>query len=316
MMPSRLIAAAAVALVCSVGAAGVQAQTSGAAKKRALAPRAAAHKAPPKAAHKAAAAPAKKPAVKTQAAKNPAAKPRRGKVPAKTIKAVEAVTPIQSPSERLTEAELAIAEKIYTGTIQCELGASVTVEADEKNPGFFRVTSSSDKQQYYMHPVESRTGAIRMEDNRAGAMWLQLGSKSMLMNQKQGRRIADECATPRQREFAAYMREHPPRPLLDFSSSGSQQQAAPPADRASAAPAAAAAATTTTTTEKTPAAPPATAASSAMPAAPATPAAADPPPQPPTDAASQPTAAPPVDGGGPQSCNCSLTPTEFAIQTP
>ncbi len=134
-------------------------------------------------------------------------------VPAKTAKAVEANTPVQTLSERLTDAELEIAKTIQTGRIQCELGADVTVSADEKNPGFFHVVAG--KQRYYMHPVESRTGAVRMEDNRAGAMWLQLGNKSMLMNQRLGQRIADECVTPTQRDFALQMKTSNQPGLLD-----------------------------------------------------------------------------------------------------
>ena len=137
------------------------------------------------------------------------------RVPAKTAKAVEAHTPVESLSQRLTPAELAIAQTIHTGTISCELGANVTVTPDEKNLGFFRI--SSGKQSDYMHPVESRTGAIRLEDNRAGALWLQLGNKSMLMNQRLGQRIADECAAPQQREFAARMKDQPQVDLLGGS---------------------------------------------------------------------------------------------------
>ena len=134
-------------------------------------------------------------------------------VPAKTAKAVEANTPVQTLSERLTDAELEISKTIQTGRIQFELGADVTVSADERNPGFFHVVAG--KQRYYMHPVESRTGAVRMEDNRAGAMWLQLGNKSMLMNQRLGQRIADECVTPTQRDFALQMKTSNQPGLLD-----------------------------------------------------------------------------------------------------
>ena len=74
---------------------------------------------------------------------------------------------------------------------------------------------TAGKQRYYMHPVESRTGAVRLEDNRLGALWLQLGNKSMLMNQRLGQRVADECATPTQREFAAQMLTNPQPGLLD-----------------------------------------------------------------------------------------------------
>jgi len=150
-------------------------------------------------------APAKKPVAK--------AKTTSKRVAPKTARAVEAVTPVQTPTQRLSDAEVAISKHIQTGKIQCELGADVTVTADEQNLGFFHVATG--KQRYYMHPVESRTGAIRMEDNRAGAMWLQLGNKSMLLNQKLGQRVADECVTPTQREFAAQMQSKPQPNLLD-----------------------------------------------------------------------------------------------------
>lgn len=135
------------------------------------------------------------------------------RVPAKTAKAVEANTPVEPLTARLTDAELAIAQRIHTGKVQCELGADVTVHADEKNPGFFYVNTG--KRRYYMHPVESRTGALRMEDGRAGAMWLQLGNKSMLMDQRAGQRLADECVNAEQRLVAEHMKANPVPSLLE-----------------------------------------------------------------------------------------------------
>ncbi len=135
------------------------------------------------------------------------------RVPAKTAKAVEANTPVEPLTARLTDAELAIAQRIHTGKVQCELGADVTVHADERNPGFFYV--STGKRRYYMHPVESRTGALRMEDGRAGAMWLQLGNKSMLMDQRAGQRLADECVNAEQRLVAEHMKANPMPSLLE-----------------------------------------------------------------------------------------------------
>ena len=107
--------------------------------------------------------------------------PPKKQVTRKAAKAVEEVTPIADETNIvLTEADLAVAKRVSVGKAQCELGADVTVTPDEKKPGFFNVTTKGLK--YRMHPVESRTGAIRLEDPRAGAMWLQLGNKSMLMN--------------------------------------------------------------------------------------------------------------------------------------
>jgi len=66
-----------------------------------------------------------------------------------------------------------------------------------------------------MHPVESRTGAIRLEDPRQQAMWLQLGNKSMLMSQKMGRRLADECMAPAQAAMAETLKTNPMPSILE-----------------------------------------------------------------------------------------------------
>lgn len=187
---------AAAVLVLPLGAAQAQTNTTSTTTKK---PAATAKKAPEK---------------KATAAKKSTAKKSAGKrVPAKTVKAVESNTPVESLSTRLTDAELAIAQRVHTGRIQCELGADITVTADEKNPGFFNV--SAGKQRYYMHPVESRTGAIRLEDGRAEAMMLQLGNKSMVLNQKLGQRVADDCQTAEQKQFAAQLESSGGPGLLD-----------------------------------------------------------------------------------------------------
>lgn len=160
-----------------------------------------------KPAQKAAAKPAAKTAANTAQKKKP-------QVTRRAAKAVEEVTPIDTSTDiALTEADLAVAQRVQTGKIQCELGADVTVTADEKKPGFFTVSTKGAR--YRMHPVESRTGAIRLEDPRAGAMWLQIANKSMLMNQKAGQRLADECMSPEQQQVAEAIRKNPPPSLLD-----------------------------------------------------------------------------------------------------
>jgi hypothetical protein len=172
-------------------------------------------------------------AKKKHAVKKSAHKTKKG-VSRKAAKAIEAETPVQTLTERLTDAELQTAQQIYTGTFPCELGEHVTVTADEAHPGFFTVNSG--KRRYYMHPVESRTGAIRMEDNRRGAVWLQLGPKSMLMDQKAGQRVADDCEADAQKDYAAHMHDQPQPELLNAPANGQQPQQAP--DRAATAPAA------------------------------------------------------------------------------
>lgn len=153
---------------------------------------------------------AKKTAVKKAPVKKAAVKSRNSKTTVK--RAVEATTPVQSASKRLSANELNIANYVHTGKIQCELGSSISITPDSNNPGFFDVSSGKDR--FYMHPVESATGAVRMEDARSGAVWVQLGNKSMLMNQRKGERLADDCKTNQQHEVAEAMKRTPPTSSL------------------------------------------------------------------------------------------------------
>lgn len=112
--------------------------------------------------------------------------------------------------------ELALADRVYTGRIACELGQYVTVKSDEKNPGHFLVSGNGFN--FHMSPVGTSTGVVRLEDTKAGAVWLQIANKSMLMNQKQGKRLADECMSTEQLQVAEAIKKNPPPSLLDAPS--------------------------------------------------------------------------------------------------
>nr|WP_315185923.1 hypothetical protein [uncultured Albidiferax sp.] len=120
---------------------------------------------------------------------------------------------IEAAEAALTPAEMAIAERVQVGTVPCELGTSVTLVADAKYPGYFNVQVKNLK--YRMFPVETSTGAIRLEDQKAGAVWLQLGNKSMLMNQKLGQRLADDCMSPQQVAVAESLKLNPAQSVLN-----------------------------------------------------------------------------------------------------
>ncbi len=120
---------------------------------------------------------------------------------------------VEAAEAALTPAEMAIADRVQVGKVPCELGASVTLTADAKNPGYFDLHGKNFK--YRMFPVATLTGAIRLEDQKAGAVWLQLANKSMLMNQKLGIRLADECASPAQMAVAENLKLNPPVSILE-----------------------------------------------------------------------------------------------------
>jgi len=134
--------------------------------------------------------------------------------PVKLAKTAVAAAPVAAPVPLSAQA-LELAERVQVGHMPCELGASVTVEADPKAPGYFHVRLA--KESFHMAPVVSATGAMRLEDQHAGAVWLQLANKSMLMDQKKGQRLADECAHPAQVAFAEEMKNNPPPPLIEVN---------------------------------------------------------------------------------------------------
>ena len=133
--------------------------------------------------------------------------------------AIEEATPTEDadPTLKLSETELETARHIYVGEIPCELGAKVTIKP-MKREGFFFVSRGINK--FVMHPVDSRTGAVRLEDPVRGALWLQLGNKSMLMSQREGKRLADDCQAPEQLKLAQEMKNRPAENLLDGRRAG------------------------------------------------------------------------------------------------
>ena len=155
---------------------------------------------------------AQNPAARGGASQASASAGKKGPPP----RSVQSIT-AQDP-EPLGPVELEIAERVHTGPLPCELGASVRLEPDPQAPGYFNLHGKGFR--YRMRPVSTTTGAIRLEDAKSGAVWLQLANKSMLMDQKKGRRVADECAHPDQVAFAREMRENPPPRLFETDGMG------------------------------------------------------------------------------------------------
>jgi hypothetical protein len=157
----------------------------------------------------------------------PAAKPAKPRqaAPANSVSrteirstATQMAAGIAAAEAALEPAELAIAERVHTGVMPCEAGTSVTLASDPAAPGYFDMQGKNFR--FRMIPVSTVTGAIRLEDRQAGAVWLQLPNKSMLMNQKIGQRMADGCMSQSQLVVAQAMKDAPPPDLLGPPAAG------------------------------------------------------------------------------------------------
>jgi hypothetical protein len=144
-----------------------------------------------------------------QAAK-PLAKPAKPAAKS-TAKAAPAASPA-APVE-LSPEQVSIAQIVTTGRIGCGDGQSVTITADPKVNGAFDVQFGKAK--YDVVPVPAKSGAVRLEDTKTGIVFMQLANKSMLFNEKLGRRLADDCVSPAQQAVADQMKANPTAGVLD-----------------------------------------------------------------------------------------------------
>lgn len=103
--------------------------------------------------------------------------------------------------QRISEAQLLVADRVLTGDAACEMNQSVSVEPIQGKPGHFQLRFK--KASYTMVPEETSSGAVRLEDKKAGIVWLQIPSKSMLMNSRAGQRLVDGCLHAEQRAALA-----------------------------------------------------------------------------------------------------------------
>ncbi|MCG3188806.1 MAG: hypothetical protein LKCHEGNO_00992 [Burkholderiaceae bacterium] len=97
----------------------------------------------------------------------------------------------------LSSEQMSTADRVLLGQSRCEFNQSVNVAAVPGQKGWFNVEYKGKS--YLMAPEHTTTGAVRLEDKKAGMMWLQIANKSMLMNSKIGQRMVDNCVHPSQR---------------------------------------------------------------------------------------------------------------------
>lgn len=116
-------------------------------------------------------------------------------------KVVKKAAPAAAALPAADAEQLAAAERAHLGAYQCEFSESIDVSMNPKSNGYVDVRHK--KQVWTMKPVVSSTGAVRLEDVKGQTLLLQIANKSMLMDQKAGRRVVDGCIHEKQKESAA-----------------------------------------------------------------------------------------------------------------
>lgn len=83
--------------------------------------------------------------------------------------------------------------KMPTGVYRCDLNRSVSVR--QVSADMSSAVVQFGKKEYRMHAVGARSGALRYEDPSSGLVWLVIPTKSMLLDAKHGKQLANDCKT-------------------------------------------------------------------------------------------------------------------------
>ncbi|MDF3034746.1 MAG: hypothetical protein K0S28_20, partial [Paucimonas sp.] len=84
--------------------------------------------------------------------------------------------------------------------LNCELGRKMTVYRKSKDEGQIAVRWKEKLLRFLR--VDTQTGAHRYENEKHGLVWIGIPGKSMLLDSKNGRQLANECMNAEQAQEA------------------------------------------------------------------------------------------------------------------
>jgi hypothetical protein len=116
----------------------------------------------------------------------------------------------------LWQASFALAQDrphVYLGRLPCEANQIVSLQEVPNAPGQYLLHFKKFK--FKLVAVSTHSGVVRLEDPFSGATWVQLNSKSMLMDSRRGQRLVDDCQHPSQKAMAEAMKTTPDQPLIE-----------------------------------------------------------------------------------------------------
>lgn len=166
-------------------------------------------------------------AKKTAASKSaPAKKPAPRKSPAKARPS--------TPLPPANDAQRGAAELTHVGDYACEFSQTLSVAPNPTYEAYVDVRFG--KRLFTMKPVLSSTGAVRLEEVAGDALVIQIPFKSMLLDNRLGRRLVDDCVHEKQTLARLAAAQEPPGPGLGIDPSRVAPPEPPAAASAASAP--------------------------------------------------------------------------------
>ncbi|WP_019140178.1 hypothetical protein [Noviherbaspirillum massiliense] len=104
--------------------------------------------------------------------------------------------PVKKVAKKAEQADQIDVKGLSRVDYKCDLGNQITVyEHPNDNK---RIGLRWNKKLHELTRVDTTTGANRFEDKKSGLVWIGIPAKSMLLDAKKGRPLANECKNPQQ----------------------------------------------------------------------------------------------------------------------
>ena len=87
--------------------------------------------------------------------------------------------------------EVSRTDPVQAGLYRCHQGVQIIVK--HIAPDFGSIVVQYKGKDHLLFAVDTATGAVRYQDQRSGITWIKIPSKSMLLDSKLGRQLANDC---------------------------------------------------------------------------------------------------------------------------
>lgn len=114
-----------------------------------------------------------------------------GMLNACVVKEPQPVTPSAQPEAPKGKQQQQLHFQLASGLYSCEAGEKVEIRRAERTADPIELKWHSNR--YTLQRYDSTSGLPRYEDRQNGLLWIDLPWKSVLMDVKSGRPLANEC---------------------------------------------------------------------------------------------------------------------------
>jgi len=87
--------------------------------------------------------------------------------------------------------EISRTDPVEVGLYRCHQGPQIVIKSIAPDHG--SIVLQFKGKDHLLYAVDTTTGAVRYQDSRSGITWIKIPTKSMLLDSRLGRQLANDC---------------------------------------------------------------------------------------------------------------------------